>query len=111
MEKCCICYEEYKGYGNNALPLSEGRCCDKCNKLVIDARFDKMKTIESVKRTIRGRDSEIKDIIRNIISVALGVRDNTDFDDDPVEAFRKLCEVDSSDLDNYDLFGLILEFV
>ena len=29
---CCICGEEYIGYGNNAEPYKEGRCCDECNK-------------------------------------------------------------------------------
>ena len=28
---CCICGEEYEGYGNNAEPYKEGRCCDECN--------------------------------------------------------------------------------
>ena len=28
---CCICGEMYQGYGNNAWPLDEGRCCDVCN--------------------------------------------------------------------------------
>lgn len=30
---CCICGEEFKGYGNNPAPLvkDEGSCCDKCN--------------------------------------------------------------------------------
>jgi hypothetical protein len=25
--------------GNNAQPLAEGRCCDDCNKLVIEERL------------------------------------------------------------------------
>lgn len=25
--------------GNNAEPLAQGRCCDDCNKLVIEARL------------------------------------------------------------------------
>jgi len=29
--KCSLCNKEYEGYGNNALPLSNGRCCDYCN--------------------------------------------------------------------------------
>lgn len=29
---CCICGKEYSGYGNNAKPLKEGKCCDSCNK-------------------------------------------------------------------------------
>ena len=30
---CCICKEEFTGYGHNPLPLynKEGRCCTTCN--------------------------------------------------------------------------------
>lgn len=31
MEKCSICGKKYEGYGNNAHPVNDGRCCDKCN--------------------------------------------------------------------------------
>ena len=39
---CCICGEEYEGYGNNPAPVSEeGRCCNACNlKFVIPARIE-----------------------------------------------------------------------
>ena len=40
---CCICGEEYSGFGNNARPLREGRCCDCCNQMyVIPYRFMQM---------------------------------------------------------------------
>lgn len=36
---CSLCHKPYQGYGNNALPLNEGRCCDDCNRnFVIPAR-------------------------------------------------------------------------
>lgn len=41
--KCCICNKEIKGYGHNARPLFDGRCCDNCNQLVIIERTDKRK--------------------------------------------------------------------
>ena len=29
---CCICENEYSGYGNNPKPYkNDGRCCDECN--------------------------------------------------------------------------------
>ena len=31
MPKCSICGKNYKGYGNNAQPINDGECCDKCN--------------------------------------------------------------------------------
>ena len=39
---CCICGEEFEGYGNNPYPIrDEGVCCDACNlKFVIPARLE-----------------------------------------------------------------------
>ena len=51
---CCICGEEYKGYGNNAEPYKKGRCCDQCNrKFVIPSRLNKLRNSknESLKLT------------------------------------------------------------
>jgi len=36
---CSICGKEYKNLGNDAAPVSPGRCCDECNaKVVIPER-------------------------------------------------------------------------
>lgn len=32
---CSICKREYTGYGNNAQPINNGRCCNACNSLVV----------------------------------------------------------------------------
>lgn len=35
---CCICGNEYEGYGNNPAPICEEpgeRCCDCCNEEVV----------------------------------------------------------------------------
>jgi hypothetical protein len=32
---CSICKKNYIGYGNNALPVNSGRCCDDCNLQVV----------------------------------------------------------------------------
>ena len=38
--KCIICGNEFDGYGNNAEPVKQGVCCDKCNQeKVIPARL------------------------------------------------------------------------
>jgi hypothetical protein len=42
VNKCVICDKIYYGYGNNARPLKEGRCCDPCNKLVIAERIQRL---------------------------------------------------------------------
>ena len=34
-KKCCICGREFEGYGNNALPIKDGTCCDKCNETFV----------------------------------------------------------------------------
>ena len=62
--KCCLCkneIEKQKGWdlGNNALPLMDGRCCNKCNNTkVIPARIKK-----SIKKIDKGLDETIKKII------------------------------------------------
>jgi len=51
---CCICGKEYTGYGNNAEPYKQGRCCDDCNeKFVIPDRINRMKKndLDEEKRT------------------------------------------------------------
>tara|TARA_R100001244_G_scaffold103588_1_gene76989 strand:- start:362 stop:547 length:186 start_codon:yes stop_codon:yes gene_type:complete len=41
--KCTLCKKEINGYGNNAEPIKQGRCCDLCNDLyVIPARIMKL---------------------------------------------------------------------
>ena len=38
IHKCSICGKQYEGFGNNAQPINDGRCCDECNKNVVIAR-------------------------------------------------------------------------
>lgn len=38
MKKCSICGKTYKGYGNNAEPVNDGRCCDECNVTIVVPR-------------------------------------------------------------------------
>lgn len=38
---CVICEYPYFGYGHNALPVAEGRCCDTCySTKVIPAKLN-----------------------------------------------------------------------
>jgi hypothetical protein len=46
---CVICSDIYYGYGHNARPLSEGKCCDKCNNLVIEERISRLYSDELAK--------------------------------------------------------------
>lgn len=41
---CELCHRYFYGYGNNAMPVVDGRCCDVCNiKVVIPARLDRIR--------------------------------------------------------------------
>ena len=45
---CCICGDDFEGYGNNPAPYKEsGKCCDACNrKFVIPARLMQLQNEE-----------------------------------------------------------------
>ena len=42
MMNCSMCNENIEGFGNNAQPINDGRCCDDCNILVIIERIKEM---------------------------------------------------------------------
>lgn len=45
--KCCICNQIYHGWGNNAQPVRNGRCCDTCKLIyVIPARLKQVEMRE-----------------------------------------------------------------
>ena len=47
---CSICGKEYSGFGNNAWPVNDGRCCDQCNsEYVIPERLYNMSKREKNK--------------------------------------------------------------
>ncbi len=41
-KQCTICFRTYTGWGNNAQPINDGRCCDECDGLVSMARLNRM---------------------------------------------------------------------
>lgn len=44
MPICSICVKNYEGYGNNAQPVNNGKCCDECNiTIVVPRRFQDAK--------------------------------------------------------------------
>jgi hypothetical protein len=49
--KCVLCNKNSKGYGNNAKPLCEGRCCDKCNYGKVLPRRIAEKQVEGLAKT------------------------------------------------------------
>lgn len=38
MSVCSICGKNYEGYGNNAEPVNNGRCCNNCNTTIVVPR-------------------------------------------------------------------------
>ena len=59
-ETCCICGEEYEGYGNNAEPYKKGYCCDACLiKFVLPARMQAMTKNESLNEDLEGNTQKI----------------------------------------------------
>jgi len=32
---CLICGERYVGFGNSAMPINDGLCCDDCERFVV----------------------------------------------------------------------------
>lgn len=42
-KKCVICGKKFGNFGNNALPVKKGLCCDDCNlRVVIPKRIKEM---------------------------------------------------------------------
>ena len=41
MNRCSICgLPLYSDYGNNAQPINDGICCNKCNEIVVARRMN-----------------------------------------------------------------------
>ena len=51
---CSICGKEFDGFGNNAEPVNDGLCCDKCNNDIVIPRrladIDKKKSTDVKKK-------------------------------------------------------------
>lgn len=41
LTKCCICGSSYSGAGNDAQPIEEGKCCNKCYESYVKPKKDK----------------------------------------------------------------------
>ena len=61
---CVICHKPFEGYGNNAEPVAEGRCCDECNaKVVIPARIEeinKHKKLDEAKEKDEAEEAQVE---------------------------------------------------
>jgi hypothetical protein len=88
---CCICKDDFSGFGNNPQPLKKrGRCCDKCNiEKVLTLRIylhvlskssGGYSTIhlEKAKKAILQGDLNWKDVVNigEIFNINKSLRDN-----------------------------------
>lgn len=82
---CSICGDTYTGYGHNADPVNDGRCCDDCNGVhVIPARIDHARsrsarrtTIHKVRRRIvisKPSDNELIEQLHHVEGKSVGRR-------------------------------------
>ena len=47
LKKCVICGEIFEEWGNNALPVKDGQCCNECNySKVIPARIERHRSMQ-----------------------------------------------------------------
>lgn len=59
-QTCVICKKEFVGFGNNAYPIAEGRCCDECNAKVVNSRIEKLKNqIDNFKKPKGKKDFKV----------------------------------------------------
>lgn len=58
--KCSICGKEIKGYENNAIPLTNGHCCDECNVNVVIPYRLFLATITKEENSMLIADANIK---------------------------------------------------
>lgn len=51
--KCIICNKEIGKFGNNALPIIDGKCCDNCNiRLVIPMKIRISYLVDQVSKDV-----------------------------------------------------------
>ena len=61
---CVLCNEKIEGFGNNAQPLMDGKCCDKCNVKVIAERTKQVagnEVKESQVKESQVKESQLKE--------------------------------------------------
>lgn len=71
---CVLCGKEQSGYGNNAMPLKKGMCCDECNKKkVIPERILRMTSglndediTTFLEFVLKANDSQIKAMLTTL---------------------------------------------
>lgn len=65
---CSICGKEYQGYGNNAQPVDDGRCCNDCNSRVVIPFRMYSGRLQEIKKNGESEVLEIKSRIYNDVT-------------------------------------------
>ena len=65
---CSICGKEFQGYGNNAQPVDDGRCCNDCNSRVVIPFRMYSGRLQEIKKNGESEVLEIKSRIYNDVT-------------------------------------------
>ena len=65
---CSICGKEYQGYGNNAQPVDDCRCCNDCNSRVVIPFRMYSGRLQEIKKNGGSEVLEIKSRIYNDVT-------------------------------------------
>lgn len=118
---CSICGKEFDGFGNNAEPVNDGLCCDKCNNDIVIPRrladIGKKKSID-VKKRVESFLDDIYKIKFDMLLKAqmqevadLGNVSNEFIDKLFDEASRKMYDVAKSKLDDEVVQCIMTDYV
>ena len=55
--KCSICGKLFQGYGNNAQPINNGRCCNECNLQVVRERIRQWEEQKQKEDDVNGKST------------------------------------------------------
>lgn len=117
---CSICGKEFDGFGNNAEPVNDGLCCDKCNNDIVIPRrladLDKKKSID-VKKKVESFlndiykikfDMLLKEQMQEVADLGNVSKEFIDklFD----ETSKKMCDVAKSKLDDDVIHGILADY-
>ena len=77
---CTLCKRPFTGYGNNPLPLANGRCCNACNLQVVFARWNMIMPTLKVKSNDLAK--ETAKMVDDIFDAAAEPAEDTEEDTD-----------------------------
>lgn len=119
---CSICGKEFDGFGNNAEPVNDGICCNKCNnEIVIPRRMADLcnkKPVDVKKKKVESFlddfynvkfDMLLKEKMQEVADLGNVSKEFIDklFD----ETSRKMCDVAKSKLDDDVVSGILTDYL